>query len=180
MVASTYCDMQNKSILAREFMKSSNKIVTVTLSLCAAVLAAIIVVIVFFDSWVAIAKLSKIEDSIDNCSEVIITSPLYFDNYSSGAEVVLTARQAEELADEFEDVADDLSFCGTSDGFVGFWDTKITFVVGDKTHSVYITDEKIYIATEKRAYCFESKRDDKSEYTAFYETINSYLNSSRS
>ncbi|MBO7309964.1 MAG: hypothetical protein J6U86_01060 [Clostridia bacterium] len=164
-------------------MKSSNKsnkIVIVTLSLCMAVLAVIVLVIVFFDFWVAKAKLSKIEKSIDNCYEVIITSPLHFDGYSSGAEVVLNARQAEELADDFEDIADDLSFCGTDDGFAGFWDTKITFIVGDKTHSVYVTEKKIYITTEKRAYCFEAKREDKREYDVFYETINSYLDSSRS
>ncbi len=152
----------------------NNKILVIVISICIAVLITLITVIVFWNSWIGNIKLSKIENKIENCSDVLITAPLHFESYSSGAEVLLTGEMASELANNFADLADDMSFCGTKDGALGYWDTKITFTVNGEKYFAYITEENIYI-TGKQAYCFKPNKNIKNEYSEFFDEINELL-----
>ena len=154
-------------------MKKS-KTVWIAFAVCAIILAALIAVIAFFDCWVGYSKLNKVRKGIDGSSEVVISSPLYFDRYSSVAETVLAGEEAALLADMLVDATDKVSYEGTFGSGLGYWDTQLTFLNGDERYTVYLKDEKLYV-TGKQAYLFEPDGASEDVYEALYERITEIL-----
>jgi hypothetical protein len=158
--------------------KTTNKVTVIIFAICAVVLAILITVLAFFDCWVGNVKLSQLRKGILECDEVLITSPLHFDGYSSVAEAMLTDEEAQSFSRKFADIADNVSFCGTLDGGLGYWDTKLTFSVDGERYTAYVKEDMIYV-TGKFGYCFEPQRDAKEEYKVFYSELEQLLDSTK-
>ena len=145
-----------------------NKPLIIAVIICALVLAVIIVVFAFLDCWIGYAKLGKIRREIAECDEILITSPLYYDAYSSGAEASVVGDEAKKLVSDFLDVSEKKSFDGTVGGGVGFWDTRIIFYVGEESFTVYVKNDSFYV-TGKNGYLFIP--DDTEAYSQFYSDV---------
>ena len=121
--------------------KGKNKALVIAAVICAVALAVVIVLFAFIDCFIGYAKLGKLRKGIAECDGVLITSPLYYDAYSSGAETYVDGDEAKELVSDFLAVSEKKSFDGTVDGGAGFWDTIIIFYVGDERHTVYVMSD---------------------------------------
>lgn len=149
-----------------------NRALTVTVIVCAAIVAALVITLAFGNCWAGYAKLSKVRGNIEGCDEILISSPAYYDAYSSGAEAVLSGNDAKALANDFLSVSSKKDYQKTLDSSVGYWDTKITFYMGDDTYSVYVDENGFYV-TGNSGYYFESK--DTQAYSDFYAKVCGYL-----
>ena len=156
-------------------MKKS-KIIWIVSAVCALFLVAIILVIAFFDCWVGYSNLKKVRKGIPNSTEIAISSPLYFDRYSSVAETVITGDEVKELSKMLIAATDDVSYEGMINASLGYWDTRLTFYCGEDRYVVYIKDEELYV-TGKNGYLFEPEGVSEDVYESFYMKIRKILDS---
>ncbi len=152
-----------------------NKPLIITAVTCAVIIALIIVVCFFLDCLIGHFKLNGLIKEIEECDEILITAPLYYDAYSSGAEAIVTGDEAEGLISYFLEAVNDRHYDGTVDGSLGFWDTRIIFKKNNGSCTVYLDGEGFYIA-EKTGYRFVP--DDTEKYLEFYSYICDLLENS--
>ena len=153
--------------------------IIIILSVCAVIVAGITVTVAFFDNWSGNIKLSKIRNGIDTCDEVLISSPLYFDDYSSGAEAVLNGEDARAISESLSEVSEEMKFCGTVDGSLGYWDTKLTLISGEEKYTVYVKEDLLYVTGNKYGYCFEPDEKASEQYNKFYKMITDALDKTK-
>lgn len=152
-----------------------NKPLIITAVTCAVIIALIIVVCFFLDCWIGHFKLNGLIKEIEECDEVLITAPLYYDAYSSGAEAVVTGDEAERLISYYCEAVNNRHYDGTVDGSMGFWNTRIMFKKDNVSCTVYLDGEGFYIVG-KTGYSFVP--DNAEKYSEFYSYICGLLENS--
>lgn len=159
--------------------RKNSKAVIAAISVCAVLLAAVIIFAAFFDGWVGKYKLNKLRSNITECRDVLITSPLYFDEYSSVAEAVLSEEEAEALVKAFTEATERMSYDGKVEGTVGYWDTQISFVTGDGRYTVYAREDGVYVTGKSFGYMLVPRKSCGEAYGEFYGMLCDILDNSK-
>lgn len=161
-------------------MKSKkSKAVAIAASVCAVLLIAVVVLVAFFDGWVGKYKLNRLRESIDGCRDVVITSPLYFDTYSSVAEAVLSDDEAEDFANAFTEATASMSYDGKIDGSIGYWDTQLSFSTQDGRYTVYVRENGAYVTGKSFGYMLTPRKNAEQKYAEFYGMLCEILDNSK-
>ena len=158
--------------MSKEKKKSNALIIAVCI--CCFILAVLLLVFAFADTVIGNIRLENVRDGAYECDSVIISSPLHSQGITRGAEATLDGDKARELADKFIEATEHTSFDELADGSKGFWHTKLTFISGDESFTVYLKDDEIYV-TGKNAYIFEIDDSCENKYSELYDTVTSIL-----
>lgn len=159
--------------------KRKSRAVIAAISVCAVLLAAVIIFVAFFDGWVGKYKLNRLRDSVADCNNVLITSPLYFDEYSSVAEAVLDGEEADSFVGAFIAATEHMSYDGRIEGSVGYWDTQLSFVKGDERYTLYVKEDGVYVTGKSFGYMLTPRGSNEAAYAEFYGMLCKILDNSR-
>ena len=150
-------------------MKKS-KLIWIVCAVCAVAVIVLVVVIAFFDCWVGYSNLADVRKNIADSEGIVVSSPLYFDRYSSGAETVIEGDEAADISELLLRAMENVSYVGTVDGSLGYWDTRLTFVSGEDRYTVYLKDKAFYV-TDKYGYLFKPDGGSEEAYKSLYSSI---------
>ncbi len=150
--------------------KKSNKLMIAVICICLALVISLVCLLAFIDPISGKIKLSKVREAAEQCTEIVISDPLHDESFYRGAEAILTDDEVRELAKDFLDVTENVSYHKSLDASKGFWDLRIDFCVGEEKHTVYLKEDSVYVVG-KSGYLFKINEKATSKYADFYGRI---------
>ena len=165
---------KNKTVRSR-----GNTAVIVTAIICALLVAVLLYMFFFADMIAAKSLLSDVRKGIDGCTEVLVADPLYDGGVlPDAAETLVTGDEAMALAQELISITHKASYKSVLKTTSGFWDISLCFFVGDDEYTVYLREDKVYVADGK-GYLFDIDEKNSEAYAEFYQKINNMLDKSK-
>ncbi len=160
--------------MSEQNKKTGNRAIVIASAICAAVVIALVVVFAFGDMIVANVKMSKLKGEIADCDRIVISAPLRQSGLEFGSEAVVEGELVREVYKEFIKVSENITFDKMISGSGGFWNIQLKFYCGDEVHSVYLTEDGIYLAAAN-SYLFEIDDEAEQQYEDFYQMIEAFF-----